>query len=508
MKKDSLTYHTFKNGSYSIFNYIWSIIFSIIITPIIVFKLGIKEYGIYLFIITAMSLFGVIDIGIGSAVTKYMSFYVGKKDNDSIIRLTHLGNLIFLITGLIGFFISMVVTFIGTSFLPASFVAYESYSSLFVFAGGIFFFSVVISSYNSVFYALQRFDISSKIGIFFVTFSSLSMLFVVEMGWSIRGVFISQLIVSILYAVVIYYKAKKLLPIATFKFKWHRKEFFECYKFGFVSSINNIASIALASFDKIIIPFFVGPSNLTYYSIPGNVATKIPGITSTLSISLLPTIAQLSGSDEIYKMKIFYIRMFRIIIIIAGSLTVTVVSFSYEILKYWLNSDFAEKSSNVLIILALTNFILALFSPLSNFLLGLDKLKFLSLASIGMATLNMASLFLLLPLYGIIGAALAYLISVLPVFYIFYYVETRYLELPNRKNHYIKTILGTIITSFSVLMLNIFISQFVFNLVTLLIAGGISVVMYVIVYKIFGFFEDEDWRDIRHFFLLILKKLN
>lgn len=70
MEKDSLKYKSLKNASYNMFGYAWSIIFAIGITPIIVFKLGIKEYGIYIFINTLISLLGLIDLGITTAATK------------------------------------------------------------------------------------------------------------------------------------------------------------------------------------------------------------------------------------------------------------------------------------------------------------------------------------------------------------------------------------------------------------------------------------------------------
>ena len=124
-----------------------------------------------------------------------------------------------------------------------------------------------------------------------------------------------------------------------------------------------------------------------------------------------------------------------------------------------------------------------------------------------MAVLNAILLVILLPRYGIVGAAYAYLISVLPVFYFFYYVETKHLILTNRKNHYIKTILGTLLSSAIVFTINIFLGKLIFNLFSLLIVGGISAVLYVAIYKVLGFFEDEDWNDIKRFSLIILRRI-
>ncbi|HAS85085.1 MAG TPA: hypothetical protein DCS23_03395 [Candidatus Yonathbacteria bacterium] len=507
MEKDSLTYKAFKNSSYNIMGYLWPIVFTLFITPIIVLTLGVKEYGIYLFINTSAGLFGLFELGLGVAVLKYMSYYYGKKDEEAIKRLTHSANSLFLILGLLSLIISVMIGLFGPSFLPASFLAYEKYFKLFILAGGILFFNIITATYSLILSAIQRFDISNKIGMTSITLSSLGMLFVVKMGGSIREIFIVQLIVAAVFSIIIFQQARKLLPIATFKFGWNKKEIINCYRFGLIAYVNNIATTALSSLDKIVIPFFVGPSNLTYYSMPGNVTAKIPGITNTLTVSMLPTTSQLSGGDEISRMKTMYIRTFRLMIIIAGALTITSISFSYEILKYWLSSDFADRASGVLIILALTNFILALFGPLSNFLLGLGKLKFLSIASVCMAILNAIALFTLLPLYGIVGAAWAYFISVLPVAYLFFYVETRYLNLSNRRSYYKKIITNNIIVAFVMLILNLFIANFIVSLTTLLIAGGTSALTYIALYKLFGFFEPQDWADIERFMELLFKRV-
>ena len=95
MEKESLTYKAFKNSSYSMMGYLFPIVFTLLITPIIVLTLGVKEYGIYLFINTSMGLFGLFELGYSVAVLKHMSHYYGEKDQESMNRLTHSSNLIF-----------------------------------------------------------------------------------------------------------------------------------------------------------------------------------------------------------------------------------------------------------------------------------------------------------------------------------------------------------------------------------------------------------------------------
>jgi O-antigen/teichoic acid export membrane protein len=338
--------------------------------------------------------------------------------------------------------------------------------------------------------------------------TSLGTLTVVLLHGSLQIIFLTQLAINIIFAVIAFRYAKKILPQVSFLFGWDKTEIKKYYSFGLVASINNIANTALSSLDRMIIPFFAGPSNLTYYSVPGNVTGKIPGFANTLSTTLFPTTSQLDGSKDRARIEVLYIRSFRLITIIASALTITAIAFAYKILLYWLNADFAIHSTEILIILSCTNFILAMLGPLSNFILGLGKLKFLTTMSVIMGVLNAILLLILLPKYGITGAAWAYLLSILPVGYMFYHTEKKFLFLSGRKEYYLKKFLMTIITSLMVWIIDVyFLSPLVVNLATLLCIGAVSLVFYILLYRLFGFFEKEDWRDMEFFFGTALDRM-
>lgn len=507
MDQSSLTFRAFKNSAYNVIGYLWPVIFTLAVTPIVVFTLGIKEYGIYLFVNTTMGLLGLFDLGLGTAVTKHLSYYYGKGDQPAIKRLIRSANSLFLAVGLLGLGTAAAIAIWGTSILPDRFATYQQYASLFFIGGGIFFLNTISSTASAALVAVQRFDVWNKIGVVSTALMSLSILAVIKAGGSLQAVFLVQLAVTLGVACATFYNARKILPLVSLTFGWDKSEIKTCYTFGLVNFINNIASSALASLDRLIIPLFVGPSNLTYYSMPGNVTAKIPGMSNTLGVSLFPTVSQLSGSEDAQRIETLYIRSFRLITVVAGALTITSISFAHEILRFWLNSDFADKSSSILVILALTNFILALFGPLSNFLLGLGKLKFLTASSLSMAILNLALLFILLPRFGILGAAYAYLFSVLPVIYFFYHVERHYLKLSGRVSHYARTIGGTVLTASIVWCVNLATAKLIISLPTLLLTGGVSALLYILTYKALGFFAKEDWHDLERFYSLILKKI-
>jgi O-antigen/teichoic acid export membrane protein len=61
METSSLSYKTYKNISYSFIGFVVPIVFSVFITPVIVHKLGVAEYGVLILTNTIMGFLGLLD---------------------------------------------------------------------------------------------------------------------------------------------------------------------------------------------------------------------------------------------------------------------------------------------------------------------------------------------------------------------------------------------------------------------------------------------------------------
>ncbi len=495
----------FKNISYSLLSFGWPVIIAIVITPIIVHYFGIKEYGIYIFISTLISLVGLLDLGISTAVGKFIASYHGGNNIEGLRNLFKTANSIFFVVGIVGALSIISSIFLALNFFPSELIgSYREYIPAFIY-GGILFFINSMNALNIIIPTVyQRFDIKTKIGIPFVTIQQLLILGVVFMQWSINALFFIQaLLMFFFYFIYRHYTKKILGPVERSflgMYGWDMKEAFNCYKFGLISFLNDLAGSSLTYLDRMIIPLFLGPSNLTFYSLPGSVTNKIPTFSNTLSSVVFPMTAHFEGGGNRDMTKNLYIRSMRLITIISTAITVSFIAFAYQMLQYWISSNVADKATNVLIILAVTNFILAVTVPLSNFLLGMGKLRMLSITSAMTAILNAVLLIILLPRFGIVGAAWAYLLALVPYIFLMYKTEKHYLELTFRRAHYLKLITQLFVTSALVFLVDVFIVKpIVSSFLLVILALMFSCVLFVVIHYLFGFFEKEDTYDILSF---------
>jgi O-antigen/teichoic acid export membrane protein len=503
--KNTMREKSFRNALYGLTSFSWTILLALVITPMVIFNLGIKEYGIYIFVGTITSLLGLLDMGLGMSITRHIAYHNGTGDKDYVQKIIYSSNTLFLIIGVVGFLICFSIYMWGADLLPTQFSEYQKYSVLFLIAGFIVLTDSLTRTYNAILTGLQRFDILSRVGIISLTTYNILILIIAIFYKNILLIFILQLIINIIVGLYIYNKAKSLESLTSIKLGWSKLHMSESIKFATITSINNIAGSTLLYLDKVIIPIFIGPSNLTYYTVPGSAASRIPSVANSLTNFIFPLASQLKGGDDSGKLINLYTRSFRIILMVSAAFTITLISYSYKVLLYWLDINFAEKAFKVLIILAITNFILSLWNTVSNFLLGLGRIKMITAYSIVMAIINTILLVILLPKFGLIGVAWAYLISVIPTMGMLFYVENKILK--NKKSYHLKQIYSTVITSLIVFFLNMLITKFVSGFATLCIAGLISVTAYIIIYKILGFFNKEDWYDIEEFILSKFKKI-
>lgn len=499
----------FKNIGYSLLSFAWPILIAFIVTPIIVRHFGVKEYGIYIFINTLVSLAGLLDLGISTAISKFIAERHGGSDEVGIKNLFKTANTILAIIGFIGAIAIITSIFIGMLFFPNEITGtYQIYIPAFVYAGILFFMNSISGLYAIIPIAYQRFDISSKIGIVFITVQQITILSVVLFGWTLNTLFLLQACLTFIFYFIYRKYVMNILNIHERAYVgvygWDRREAVKCYKFGIASFLNNLAGSSLTYLDRMIIPLFLGPSNLTFYSLPGSITNKIPTLSSTLSSIVFPMASYFEGEGNRDMTKNLYVRSMRLITVISTAVTVTVIAFAYPMLQYWISIDVAEKATTVLVILASTNLVLAVITPLNNFLLGMGKLKAMSITSIATACINAILLVFLLPRFGIVGASWAYLLALIPYIFLLYTTEKSFLELTLRRAHYMKLSSQLLVTSLLVFCIDVFfIKPLIINFFLVLLSSAVSCSIFIIIHYLFGFFEKEDSDDVYNF----MKKL-
>jgi O-antigen/teichoic acid export membrane protein len=504
---DTSAQNTLKNSLYNFIGFLVPIIILIFITPIIISHWGVKEYGVYIFLNTVVVFLGLLDLGVSIATSKHLIEYRSKGDENRVKNMLYSMNTIYLGMAFVYFIACITIGIIIQIFFINRVGPENNYLLIFFILGITVFINAMFANFSNILFTLQRNDLQVKIGLLSIVLSNIFMLILVVLGYNLIVVLISQFFITLIINAIHYFIAKSIFPIMQLKYLWVKEEIVKNYKFGLSIAFNNLASSSLVHFDKLLIPVFLGNAQLTYYGVPGSIATKISSISATFSSLLFPITVNLQALNNTEKIKRVYIRSARLITILSSAIALSIIFTADKILLYWLDESFVKQSVNVLILLVLTNFVLALYSPLTNLLTAMNKMKFLTTCSIIMAIINTAALFILLPRYGITGAALSYLISVLFIFWMFYYSGKKYFQISEKI--YTKLLLKIFITLLPFyLLVKFLLYPLITSMFTLVIIGPSCVFLFILLYKILGFVENEDWEDFKLSSRKIIHKLN
>ena len=501
MEADSLSYKTLRNSGYLLVGFVLPMFFTIFVTRALVTKLGVGEFGIFVLLNAISSFVSYVDLGFSTAIIKYVSEYQSRNDLDALRNILSSARILFFVTGLFGL---LIFTVLGKWFLPIFHISAGDGGSMltvFILAGVAFFVNSINTIYSSILSSLQRFDLLTKINIFNLAFVSIATIVLLNMGFQLKAIMALN-VASLIMSFLIYrYLCHSLMPQLSLGFVLVKSEIKKAYSFGLLTFISNLAVTSLFYFDRLLIPSFLGPSQLAFYSVPGNVALKIPGVTNSLSGMLFPMTSALSGEADREKLTVVYTKIFRNLSVVAAAITVAIVLFANKILFFWLGSEYANKGTEVLIILAVTHYLISLYVPLQGMLLGLGEVKFLVKQSLFMATINIILLVVMVPRWGIVGAAWSYFFSILPTIFAFYWIEQNVFSLTtNRGLYYLKLYYHLAVTALVNGVIIYFVARpLVNNVWSLVTIGPFCVLLFFVVYYIFGFAETEDIVTIKSF---------
>lgn len=501
---------TIKNTAYSFAGFIWNLLLSFVSAPIIINGLGTAKYGLFILLNTIMTVFSLLDLGISYTFFKKLS---ENPDNPEYHKLSKLFSTTFWFYCFVGVF-TITVLLVGRGFFnrivnPKENLVF-SYDLLFLMVGLSFLFRVSSVAFQQIPIALQRLDLVTKIGLLNSTLIQLFSILVVWQGKGVTSLVAIQLFCSVLILLIYVLLWKKMLPKLKIKLYFSFNHFWLILKDGVLVFFANILNNVIAQFDKFVLSFFWGPSAVTYYSSSQMVTDKIHTTALSLSNSFSPVFSNVSHLQQNDRLVNIFRRSVRVIMFVTFGLMVVIACYGWEFMHYWLGGDFAQKATPAIYFLAVTYFFLSIFAFLYAFLIGIKRLKFLVFAAGLIAFLDIVFMFILIPKFSVTGAAIAYLISVLPVFGYLYFIENHIFGIKNKLSilkYYISSLIKMSLTGVLVFLLaELVLNKLIVNLWTVLLIGGFTYILYACLYKLFGFFDKEDWNLLSNFFKKVLNK--
>ena len=421
----------------------------LIVTPFFVKKFGIEGYGIYVLITSLIGYYGLLDLGFGEALIKFIAEYQIRGDFRSINKAI---NSAIAVQSLIGSIASVSLVLLVHPLIHVLKIS-ESFRDVTEFGISVcslgFFLTMISGAFSSAVKGLQRFDISSKVdGIINISITIL-MVILVASGYGLKECLVVNVLMNLVTLIIYFIIIRNLIPTWKPEFTADLTYIRSFFSFSFYIFLSKLSGIFGNYIVRFIVSAFLSPAAVTYYVVPSKLVGAIGGFLGGASNAFFPYSSALNSSNDKEGIKATYLKGSRVFTGIAAPVCFALILLSKPVLTLWMGSGFAEKSWFILSILAMGSFIGSLSAIPNTIIMGLGNSKLVGQFALIALFLYVLLVPLLTKFFGITGTSFAILVnSSLMIFFVIY-KTTFFLKV--KKSDYLKTVLAPHVYGFAAL---------------------------------------------------------
>lgn len=389
-KQNSFLKNSLLNFSSNIIN----IILGLVTTIIIARTLGAELQGIYtLIVLLPTMLVTFMNFGIAPATV----FNIGKKERSL--------NTIISTNIVLSFFISISAIGVGVIFaILAQNTLFEGVGLKALLVVLLVLPFLFINSFlQAVYQGTENFRRYNEILVLNKVIESVFLVIVlIIFKLGLTGALIAYSIGAVLPTYLIYrYFKKDRFKFKIADFSWSLSK--EYFRYGYKAHLSNIVSFLNYRMDILMVSFFLNPLAVGVYNIAVSIAERLWIFSTPVSAALFPRISSLESDEERSKLTVTVTRYVLYLSIIVGIVFYVISPLAIKIL---FGNEYSD-ASNVIKLLLVGITVFAAERILSNDLAGRGKPELNLYTSIFTVLCNLTLNIILIPLYGINGAAIS-----------------------------------------------------------------------------------------------------
>lgn len=379
--------------------------------PYIVRQLGHESYGVFTLVTSIIGYFALLDINVTAGSVKFVAEHNARGERRELHAVISFGAIIYCLIGATGaLLIYFLAEWLTRSVFSIPIDMTPLAERILQIAAWGFFFSQLQVYLNSIPQSLKRFDISATLEMLFGTAIPLLTVVLLMLGYGLFEIVTLRVVASIINVLLLLILIPRLIP----DFYWVSPTRNIAHKVGAFSGyayLSRIAAITYAHADKLIVGALVGMSDLTFYTVPSTLVSRVLGLTFRLASVLYPVASELGAVNDHERLVRLYVSSTRYLTYLNIYFVLMISLFAYPILYWWIGEEFANQGRWITVIMAIALLVDSLTNLPSLFNDGLGHPKRTGFFALARACIGVILVVTLTHLLGIIGAALGHLIA-------------------------------------------------------------------------------------------------
>jgi O-antigen/teichoic acid export membrane protein len=413
----------------------------VFVMPIVIRYLGVERFGIFSLSWVVLGYFTMFDLGLSRATTKFVAEAIGREERERISGFLWPAVIFQSILGLMGaVLLSLITPFLVERILniPVEFIGEAR--SIFQLVALSIPVVMLSSSFRGLLEAEQRFDLVNAVNMPVGIATFILPLIGVFLGFGLWGIAFQLLLIKLVSLLAWLSICARRFHLFKHRVTFKKETVMSLFSFGSWVTVTALIIPVFISSERFFIGILSTLSNVTYYTAPYEVTTRLWIIPGSLSVILFPAFSLLHGKKSYGHMNVIFWRSSKYFLIFIGLVVVVMVFFAQDILRLWLGGDFAQKSTLVFQVLLVSLLVSSLANIPYSLIHGIGRPDVMAKLYMAELLVYLPFVFLMVKNWGINGAAFACVTRTTLDMSIFYYVACKL-----NKIHILGFLRGTIL---------------------------------------------------------------
>jgi O-antigen/teichoic acid export membrane protein len=385
-----------------------NIAIGLLLSPYIARKLGSERYGIWALVFSLVEYLWFFDLGFNTSVTQFVAKYRARNEPGQINRVINTGLIYFCVVAMVFALATLLVAWRGVGqFQIADPVNREDFRVMILIVGLGWALNFPLHFFSSCLDAFQRYDHLTRTWVAQLLIRSVGCSLLLYFGFGLKELGVVVVLGQLVGNSLAMLAFRSVFP--EMRLSWVYVKFAlvkEMWSYGVHSFVANISNLLLSQGAPVMIGHFRLASFVGYYTFPSRLlGYSVEAVTRVGFVTRSNVVEMQAKGDEksVYNLGIF---LNRYCVTLFLPLVVFLLVFGTELLRRWVNLEFANACGPLLPVISLTTmFAVAGQFNSTSMLYGLSRHDRMARGLLAEALLGVIGIWLVLPHYGILGVA-------------------------------------------------------------------------------------------------------
>lgn len=410
LQRNSLLVSIFSNWA----TLIVAILVGFFLTSYVIKYLGPTGFGIWTLIHTIVGYYGILDLGVESAVTRYVARYSGQKDYKALNQSINTALALFLLLGILVTALSFLIAAPLVAFFNTDAAYAEAFKMVVIILGISVGISFPGNLFSAVMKAHERFFEANIVDIAVILTRAVFVILFLIWDWGLEGIAYANLIAAALTLAFNLWFCLRLFPHVKFDPLGGTLNMLRALmKFGIGAATQELASILRFNLDVFVIGRWINLTAVGIYSVAGLLMGYYLQFISSATISVFTArFSHLDGEGKSEELRRLFFKSLSIAAFLSFAIATPLLILADQFVLLWANHEFLSVLP-ALWLLTIAYAIMLSQSTGIAMMYALHKHQLFAIISLLEGLSNLALSIYLAPKYGILGVAWGTIIPML-----------------------------------------------------------------------------------------------